>query len=50
MKGKFLRLIILSVFSALATLFAAQWVAGNIAIQVGGSNNKIEQGINSVLK
>ena len=50
MNAKFLRLIILSVVSALAALLAAQWVAGNIAIQVGGSNNKIEQEINSVAK
>lgn len=50
MKGKFFRLIILGVLSALATLFAAQLVAGNIAIQVGGSNNKVEQEINSVQK
>ena len=50
MKSKFFRVLILGVFSALAALITAQWVTGNIAVQVGGSGNKIEQEIKSVQK
>jgi hypothetical protein len=45
MKSKFTRAIILGCFSLLAALVAAQWIGGNISIQIGGSNNKVEQKI-----
>jgi len=40
MKSKVIRALIIIVF---AVIGAAQWVGGNIAVQLGGSSNTIEQ-------
>jgi hypothetical protein len=43
MKSKAVRLLVYAAFSALAALGATWWFGANIAVQVGGTNNKIEQ-------
>jgi hypothetical protein len=43
MKSRFIKILITSFFAALAAFGTAQWIGGNVAIQIGGSNNKIEQ-------
>lgn len=43
MKVKTLVMLVVGVFSLLAGLTIWQWSGGNIAIQVGGTQNNIEQ-------
>jgi uncharacterized membrane protein YjgN (DUF898 family) len=43
MSKSLIRVLVLGLFSIIAALITAQWVAGNVAVQIGGSGNKIEQ-------
>lgn len=43
--NKEIRAIIIGVFSALAAFGVLQWMGSNVAFQMGGSNNKIDQKI-----
>ncbi len=47
MNSKIMRWLVMGVISLVAGLLTEQWVAGNIAIQIGGSNNHIEQKVDS---
>lgn len=43
MKSRLISAIVMGLFSVLAALIGAQLLGGNVALQVGGSGNKIEQ-------
>lgn len=43
MKPKSIITLIVAIFTVLAGLTIWQWVGGNVAIQIGGEGNKIEQ-------
>jgi hypothetical protein len=45
MSKSLVRVLIMGLLSLMAALVTSQWIAGNVAVQIGGSGNKIEQKI-----
>jgi hypothetical protein len=50
MSNSLIRALVIGLLSVVAALLTSQMFASNVAIQIGGSDNKIEQKIDPVAK